>query len=200
MPRGWIPDTELTGATRRSLLQANGLRAIGPPPPLAPALLRRERTDRCPVQGGWVIVPHGWRAALAAMVLAVTTASASGTEEFQVIVHASVQGTRITRANLSALFTGRTFQWGDKTLARPVDQSTQAPVRRAFTASVIGLSMGELQMYWQRRVSSDHVFPPPVKGSDEAVLGYVAATAGAVGYVGPETAVPEGVKIIAVVD
>ena len=147
-----------------------------------------------------MIVLPDWRAALAAVALAATTASASGTQEFQVIVHPSVQGTRITRANLSALFTGRTSQWGDKTQARPVDQSTQAPVRRAFTVSVIGLSMGELQMYWQRRVSSDRVFPPPVKASDEAVLGYVAANAGAIGYVGPETAVPDGVKVIAVVD
>ena len=55
-------------------------------------------------------------------------------------------------------------------------------------------------MYWQRRVSADHVFPPPVKDSDQEVLGYVAATSGAIGYVGPDTAIPEGVKVLAVVD
>ena len=46
---------------------------------------------------------HDWRAVLAAIALAATTASASGTQEFQVIAHPSVQGVRITRANLSAL-------------------------------------------------------------------------------------------------
>jgi ABC-type phosphate transport system substrate-binding protein len=147
-----------------------------------------------------VLVAHDWRAVLAAIALAATTASASGTQEFQVIAHPSVQGAKITRANLSALFTGRTAQWGDKAQVKPVDQSAKAPVRRAFTTSVIGLSMGELQMYWQRRVSADHVFPPPVKGSDQEVLGYVAATAGAIGYVGPETAIPEGVKVIDIVE
>ena len=32
------------------------------------------------------------------------------------------------------------------------------------------------------------------------MLGYVAATAGAIGYVGPDTAIPQGVRVIEVVD
>ena len=143
---------------------------------------------------------HGWQLVLAVIVLGATTASASGTQEFQVIVHPSVQGTKISRANLSALFTAKTVQWGDKAQVKPVDQSAKARVRRAFATSVIGLSMGELQMYWQRRVSADHVFPPPVKSSDQEVIGYVTTTAGAIGYIAPDTAIPEGVKVLAVVD
>ena len=166
---------------------------------LAPGLLSWLSADRR--RAGW----GGNRAtllacALASLFFAAPAASASGTLGFQVIVHPSVQGTRITRANLSALFTGRTAAWGDRAQARPVDQSVKAPIRRAFTTSVIGLSMGELQMYWQRRVTADHVFPPPVRDSDEQVVEYVAANAGAIGYVGPDAAVPEGVKVIAVVD
>lgn len=144
-------------------------------------------------------MPKAWRLVLAAIALLATTASAS-TQEFQVVVHPTVQGTKISRANLSALFTGKTARWGDKAQARPVDQTARAPVRRAFTAAVIGLSMGELQLYWQRRVATDHVFPPPTKSSDEEVLGYVASNEGAIGYVGPETVIPETVKVLAVVD
>lgn len=141
-----------------------------------------------------------WWALTSVVALAAATAAASGTSEFQVIAHPGVQGARISRANLSAIFTGKTQLWGDRAQARPVDQSAKAAVRRAFTSSVIGLSMGELQMYWQRRVSADHVFPPPIKVSDQEVIGYVAATAGAIGYVSPDAAVPEGVKVLAVVD
>jgi ABC-type phosphate transport system substrate-binding protein len=137
---------------------------------------------------------------LAAMAVLATTLSASGAQEFRVVAHPTVQGTKITRANLSALFTGKTARWGDKAEARPVDQSAQAPVRRAFTAAIIGLSMGELQLYWQKRVANDRVFPPPTKGSDEEVLVYVASHEGAVGYVGPDTAIPETVKVLAVID
>ena len=141
-----------------------------------------------------------WRLALAAIAVLAMTASASGTQEFQIVVHPTVQGTKISRANLSALFTGKTFRWGDKAQARPVDQSARAPVRRAFTAMIIGLSMGELQLYWQKRVATDHVFPPPTKGSDEEVLRFVAANEGAIGYVGADAAIPESVKVLAVVD
>jgi hypothetical protein len=69
------------------------------------------------------IVPKTWRPALAALAFVAATASASGTQEFQIIVHPAVQGTKISRANLSALFTGRTSRWGDKAEARPEDQS-----------------------------------------------------------------------------
>jgi ABC-type phosphate transport system substrate-binding protein len=125
---------------------------------------------------------------------------ASGTQEFQVVVNPSVKGTWISRASLTAVFTGKTDRWGDKSVAKPVDQSAKSPVRRAFTTSVLGLSMGELQRYWQDRVAAERVFPPPIKSTDEEVLLFVAATTGAVGYVGADTSVPEGVKVLSVVD
>jgi len=145
-------------------------------------------------------VPKARRLVLAAIALLATTVTASGTQEFQIIVHPTVQGTKISKASLSALFTGKTSRWGDKAQARPVDQSARAAVRRAFTATIIGLSMGELQLYWQRRVATDQVFPPPTKSSDEEVLSYVASHEGAIGYVAPETVIPESVRVLAVVD
>ena len=145
-------------------------------------------------------MPRTWRLAFAGIAFLAATASATGTQEFQVIAHPTVQGTKISRANLSALFTGKTSRWGDKAEARPVDQSARAPVRRAFTTAIIGLSMGELQLYWQKRIATDHVFPPPTKSSDQEVLGYVASHEGAIGYVGPDAVIPDNVKILAVVD
>jgi ABC-type phosphate transport system substrate-binding protein len=138
-------------------------------------------------------------AAVAASLLPADRA-AGGTSEFQVVVHPSVRGTWISRASLTAVFTGKTDRWGDKGVAKPVDQSAKSPVRRAFTASVLGVSMGELQRYWQDRVAADRRFPPPIKASDEEVLQFVAATSGAVGYVAAGTKIPEGVKAIDVVD
>jgi ABC-type phosphate transport system substrate-binding protein len=138
--------------------------------------------------------------ALFSLALGAAKPSVSGSQEFRVVVHPSVRGTWISRASLSALFTGKTDRWGDKASARPVDQSAKSSVRHAFTASVLGLSMGELQRYWQDRVAADRVFPPPTKATDEEVLRYVAATAGAVGYVGPDAVIPEGVRVISVVD
>jgi ABC-type phosphate transport system substrate-binding protein len=128
------------------------------------------------------------------------SSAANATQEFQVVVHPSVKGAWISRASLQALFTGKSDRWGDKTSARPVDQSIKTPVRRAFTTSVLGRSMGEIQRYWQDRVAADRVFPPPIKSSDDEVLGFVASTPGSVGYVGPDVVIPEGVKVISVMD
>jgi ABC-type phosphate transport system substrate-binding protein len=145
------------------------------------------------------------RLAPAFLVLAITfmagaAPAANSTPDFQVVVHPGVRGTWISRANLQALFTGKTERWGDKTAARPVDQSLKTPVRHAFTTSVLGLSMGEIQRYWQDRVAVDRVFPPPIKSSDAEVLRFIAATTGAVGYVSPEAPIPENVKVISVTD
>jgi len=145
------------------------------------------------------------RIASGVLVLAITlmagaAPAANGTQEFQVVVHPTVRGTWISRVNLQALFTGKTDRWGDKTSAKPVDQSLKTPVRRAFTTSVLGRSTGEIQRYWQDRIALDRVFPPPIKSTDEEVLRFVAATAGAVGYVGLDTAIPEGVKVISITD
>lgn len=137
---------------------------------------------------------------LVASTLRAATPTATGPQEFQVVVHASVRGTWISRASLSALFTGKSDRWGDKAVARPVDQSARSTVRRAFTSAVLGRSMGEIQRYWQDRVATDRMFPPPTKASDEDVLRFVAATTGAVGYVGRDAVIPEGVKVIDIVE
>jgi ABC-type phosphate transport system substrate-binding protein len=137
---------------------------------------------------------------LAITLVAGALPAANGTQEFQVVVHPGVRGTWISRASLQALYTGQTDRWGDKTSAKPVDQSLKTPVRRAFTTSVLGRSTGEIQRYWQDRIALDRVFPPPIKSTDEEVLRFVAATAGAVGYVGLDTAIPEGVKVISITD
>ncbi len=139
-------------------------------------------------------------AALAALTLGAAALSHGGPQEFQVVAHPSVHGTWISKTNLSALFTGRADRWGDKVVAKPVDQSAKSAVRHAFTTAVLGLSMGEIQRYWQDRVAAAHVLPPPIKSSDEEVLRYVAATPGGVGYVAPDAVIPASVKVISVTD
>jgi ABC-type phosphate transport system substrate-binding protein len=145
-------------------------------------------------------VRQGLFVILAAVALGVCQPSSAGTPDFQIVVNPSVHGSWISRSNLQALFTGKSARWGDHAFAKPVDQSVQSPVRHAFTTSVLGLSMGEVQRYWQERVVTDRVFPPPIKASDGEVLGFVAANEGAVGYVGPDTVIPEGVKVISIVE
>jgi hypothetical protein len=52
-----------------------------------------------------------------------------------------------------------------------------------------------VRQYWLQRIFAGHDVPPPEVGSDALVVRFVAAHAGAVGYVSP-AAVLNGVKIV----
>jgi ABC-type phosphate transport system substrate-binding protein len=56
-----------------------------------------------------------------------------------------------------------------------------------------------LQRFWSDEIEKG-VQPPPVKGSDEEVIAYVASTPGAIGYVSAGVALPEGVKAMALAE
>jgi len=134
-----------------------------------------------------------------ALALAAATASAAA-EEFQIVVHPSVGGSGVRRQVLAAVFMGAVERWGNGTEARPVDQSSRASVRRAFTTQVLGQSVGDIQQHWWRQVSQRHVLPPPVKASDEEVLAYVASQAGAIGYISPDVPIPPTVRKVVLLD
>ncbi|MEQ8660459.1 MAG: hypothetical protein RLW62_06545 [Gammaproteobacteria bacterium] len=64
----------------------------------------------------------------------------------------------------------------------PVNLPGRDPLRRAFSLAVLELPPEEMEGYWNERYFHG-VSPPPVVASTEAVLRFVAATPGAVGYV-----------------
>ena len=124
-------------------------------------------------------------------------------DEFVVIVHPSVVGSKIRRADLADVFLRKTLRWssGGGGLAVPVDQSGTSPVRKAFSEAVVQQPVAQVMRYWQKQMfSSSALLPPPVKGSDADVIAFVAKTAGAVGYVSAGAALPPDVKTLALID
>ena len=118
---------------------------------------------------------------------------------FRVIVHPEVQGTQITRTVLSSIFLKEVLRWGDGVLVAPVDQSTQSPVRAAFSNVVLEKPVEGIRSLWFNKLGKG-ILPPPVKSSDEDVIAYVAETTGAIGYVSAVAVLPASVKPIDVVD
>ena len=139
--------------------------------------------------------------ATGALVVAVTR-TAGATDSFVVIVNSSVVGTNVHRADLAAVFLKKAVRWGDGSPASPVDQSGTSPVRKGFSETVLQMPVTAVVQYWGRQLASmaASVRPPTVKGSDEEVLVYVARTSGAVGYVSSHTALPPGVKAVAIIE
>jgi ABC-type phosphate transport system substrate-binding protein len=147
-------------------------------------------------------VTHRWL--LPAALSLVLAGSASAQEGFKVVVHPGIAGAQIRREALAALFLKKSTRWGDGRLARPVDQSARSAVRELFSQAVLRQPVAGVAFYWQREITSGRAtaerLPPSVKGSDEEVLSFVKATEGAVGYVTAAAAVPDGVKVVKLVE
>jgi ABC-type phosphate transport system substrate-binding protein len=125
----------------------------------------------------------------------VPCASVSAGSRVKVIVNPSVNGEGISRDQLASVFLGETTRWGNGQAIQAADQSTQSPTRAAFSNDVLARPVAAVQIHWVQKLSSGGVKPPLVKGSDQEVVEFVRATAGAIGYVS-EAYPTEGVKVL----
>lgn len=137
-----------------------------------------------------------------AIALMPVLGAAAAADEFVVIVHPSVTGASIKRADLAAVFLKKALRWGSGGgLAVPVDQSGTSPVRKAFSEKVVGLPVQQVVQYWQKLMFSASAQRPPfVKASDADVIAFVAKTAGSVGYVSAGAALPPDVRTLTLID
>jgi ABC-type phosphate transport system substrate-binding protein len=139
---------------------------------------------------------------LAIALLLTVPAPAPAADDFVVVVHPSVAGTGVRRADLAAVFLRKARRWGGSgASAVPVDQSGTSAVRNAFSESVLGMPVATAVQYWQKQMfAASPLAPPAVKGSDAEVIAFVARTPGAVGYVSKAAALPPEVKAIVIIE
>jgi ABC-type phosphate transport system substrate-binding protein len=143
-------------------------------------------------------VRHTIIPAAAVFILAAAAHSAAAAPpRVRVIVHPNVKGSQIPRATLTSIFLRQAKKWGDGTTVVPVDQSIRSDVRSQFSNALLGQTVMDVQIYWQRRMPTG-LLPPPVKTSDDDVITFVSSTPGAIGYVSLDANVPESVKSIEV--
>lgn len=128
-----------------------------------------------------------------------TTVDRPGVEaigDVVVIVNAGVRGSP-DAAELRRIFLARQRFWDDGTPIRPVNLGATSAARTLFTKRILGGEVQDFSSYWND-LWFHGTAPPPVLGSGEAVLLYVARTPGAVGYL--EAAdlpdVPEGLRVV----
>lgn len=141
---------------------------------------------------------------LIALALAAALAGslpARAADDFVVIVHPSVAGVTIRRADLAAVFLKKAARWGSGGLAVPVDQSGTSAVRAAFSEAVLGMPAATAVQYWQKQMfAAKPVRPPAVKPTDAEVIAFVAKTEGAVGYISKASTPGPDVKVVTLID
>lgn len=109
-------------------------------------------------------------------------------DAFVVIVHPDTEAKGLDRGFLRDAFLKKATTWGGVTV-RPIDLSSRFAVRERFTRDVIRKSPSQLRSYWNQQIFSGKGVPPPEVDTPAAVVRYVIATKGAIGYVpaGTET-------------
>ena len=90
----------------------------------------------------------------------------------------------------------RSVYTGDKELvgATKIKPTDNRAAQSEFLSKVLMLNSGRYESLWTMKSFRDGLTQPTVKASDEEVIAYVQATAGAIGYV--TTAPPSGVVVV----
>jgi ABC-type phosphate transport system substrate-binding protein len=125
-----------------------------------------------------------------------TAASKPASTEFIVIVNRDNPATEVDKDFVRDAFLKKTTTWNGETL-RPIDLAAKSEVREKFTTEIIRKTPSQLRSYWDQQIFSGKGVPPPETDSVSAVVAYVVANKGAIGYV-PADADTGGAKVIKV--
>lgn len=136
------------------------------------------------------------RRTIAMLVAVLLLGPAAGwAADYQVIVHSTNPTDILTREQLGKVFLKKIVKWDTGTPIIPVDQLPISPVRIAFTKVGHGKPVSAVVSYWQQQIFGGREVPPAEKQSDAAVIAFVKANPGAIGYVSAAT-LADGVKVM----
>jgi hypothetical protein len=123
--------------------------------------------------------------------------SAARAQDVVLVANKSVKISEITNADLRAIFIGTKTRFADGSHAVPVTLKGGA-VHEVFLKNYVGENPEEFRLQWRKVVFTGQGAMPKAFDSESALIEYVAATPGAVGYasrISPQ----DGVKLLAVV-
>jgi len=139
-------------------------------------------------------------ACLITACLAPIWAQEEGPRAFKVVVNEANPTDSLDKSSISKIFLKKTSRWENRVRVLPVDLPAQSPVRDAFSEDVLDKSVSAIKSYWQRMIFSGRDVPPPEVQTGAAVLQFVAANEGAIGYVAAETELIPGTEELEVTE
>ncbi|MGC4094282.1 MAG: hypothetical protein QM756_41515 [Polyangiaceae bacterium] len=102
-------------------------------------------------------------------------------KELLVIVHSGNPANTLDKATIKSRFLKQNPEWGDGNKVRPADQPGAARV--AFVSKVLDMTPKDYERYWLERKYAAAEPPPRKVDDDEAMVKYVGASKGAIGFV-----------------
>jgi ABC-type phosphate transport system substrate-binding protein len=119
-------------------------------------------------------------AALALQALLWSSSAGAG-RQVAVIVNRAAPTSSLTTETIRAYYLKQHKEWPSGEKVRPVQQEGQA--HSAFLGKVLKMSSADYERYWLERKYSAAETPPKLADDDEAVVKFVGALNGAIGYV-----------------
>jgi hypothetical protein len=107
---------------------------------------------------------------------------AAGAQDVVLVANKGVQISEITDADLRAIFMGTRTRFADGSHAVPVTLKG-GPVHEVFLRNHVGEGPEEFRSRWRKMVFTGQGAMPKAFDSESALIEYVAATPGALGYV-----------------
>lgn len=123
------------------------------------------------------------------LIMSITT-GAWASHGFVIVAHPDIETETLSKQAWSAIFMKKNRTWPDGTPIVPIDQEETSIVRISFTTVVHRKRVSAVRTYWHQQIFSGREMPPPEKASDAAVVAFVKATPGAVGYVSTHASTP----------
>jgi hypothetical protein len=108
--------------------------------------------------------------------------SAARAQDVVVVANKGVQISEISDADLHAIFMGTRTRFADGSHAVPVTLKG-GPAHEVFLKNHVGESPEEFRTQWRKEIFTGQGAMPKAFDSESALIEYVAATPGAVGYV-----------------
>jgi len=108
--------------------------------------------------------------------------SAASAQDVVLVANKSVRMSEIKDADLRAIFMGSKTRFSDGSRAVPVILKG-GPAHEVFLRNHIGESPADFQAQWRKAVFTGQGAMPRAFDSEAALIEYVAATPGAIGYV-----------------
>ncbi len=130
------------------------------------------------------------------MLLCLPGASADPlTPQVQVITHPSVQVDALSQAQLRSIYLMRQVVWPDGVAIRVFTLAPRSAANLQFCRDQLQLFPYQLERVWQKLTYSGTGTPPTELQDQQAMLQAIAATPGAIGYIGKQDET-QGVKVI----
>ncbi|MET0339797.1 MAG: hypothetical protein ABW252_02300 [Polyangiales bacterium] len=120
----------------------------------------------------------------------------AGEDDIDVIVHPSAPASRLSSAELEAIFTRTQTRWSDGTAVVPLSFPADSTVRALFDRAVLRLDADQVARFWLDRRIRGLGAPPKQVLSPTLMLNVVRNLRGSIGYL-PSQRGRTGVKVVA---